>query len=84
MRDDPVQPRPERPVRVVLIPSLERSGEGVVRHIGRRVRVTQDRIGDAVHVIGVVPVRPLDRLTAELVLHHILSTRQGRSSLQAP
>ena len=80
MADDPVQPRPERPVGVVLLPAPERLGERVLGHVHRAVGVAQDRVRHAIDIVGMVPVRPVDRVGAKLV-GHTLSTRDGPDPL---
>ena len=74
--DDAVQPRPKGPLGVVLVPSPECLGEGVMRGVHRAVRVAQDRVRDAVDVVGVFAIRALDGFEAELVVDHMLSTRE--------
>src|SRR5437867_5394362 len=77
MTDDPVQPGPQGAVSVVLRPTLERTGEAIVRRVDRGLLVAEDGEGDPV-----LAVRLIDRLAAQLQVGHIIYTRQYAVSLQ--
>ena len=62
MADDPVEPGPQRAVGCRTAPSARTPERSVVRGVHGRLAVAQDRVGDAINVIGVVPVRPVDGL----------------------
>ena len=79
--DDPVQPRPQRSLRVVLLPAIERAGERVVRRVDGRLGIAQDREGDPIDIVGVVAIGPLHGLPAMLAVVHGLSTSERRRSL---
>jgi hypothetical protein len=67
--DDPVQPALERALAVVLVPALPGAGERVVGRVERLVRVAQDAVGDAVHVVCVVAVGLIGGAIAPAVGH---------------
>ena len=70
------------PVRVVLLPALERPGERVVGRVDGAVRIPEDPVGHPVDVVGVVAVGPVHGVAAELLVDHVSCTRRVARSLQ--
>ena len=80
--DDAVEPGLQRPIAVVLVPALERPGKRIVHRIHGGLGVPQDREGNAVDVVRMLPVRPVDGIASHVLVDHDFSTRPAPESLQ--
>ena len=64
MADDPVEPARSGRFWSYWCQRSNARAKHVVRRVHCRIRVAQDRVGDAVDVVGVIPVGPLDGLAS--------------------